>query len=213
MWNLNLERLESLLPEGESLGKIAIETGTCRGNGTRLLAKKFSRVITIELSKNLSDAARSRLRGEFKNIEFLNGESSVELGRMLPEISEPIFFFLDAHWSGDGSVDWSKSEWKGYGLDTAHLGVEGVMPLGPEQCPLAAELSAIVKHCRVPAWILIDDLKNIPPVGYGKKDLTFQGEDWSHLSREDLLSILGPRLLAAHDLKDPEQWLLQLGPF
>lgn len=210
MWNLNFDKLHPLAPEG--LGTIAIETGTCRGNGARALAGRFERVITIELSEALHRSAQERL-APFTHVECIHGNSAAELRRILPTLpdGETIFFFLDAHWSGDKSVDWQKSEWKGYGLDTAHLGASS-QPSGPEQCPLLDELAAIMEYCRGPAFLLIDDVKNIPKDGQGLQNSTFEGEDWSHLSRAQILSLLEPRLASVQELEDPAQLFVAISP-
>jgi hypothetical protein len=211
MWNLNFTKLASIIP---NLGTAAIETGTCRGNGTRTLAQHFPRVITIELSEELSREAKKRLSGsEFSHVEFIAGDSSAELRKALNALQaeKSIFIFLDAHWSGDQSVAWEKDGWQGYGLDTAHRGA-GTSPSGPEQCPLAEELAIIAKHWPGRAHVLIDDTKNIPLSGPGLKSGTFPGEDWSHLSRERLLSIVNIRLEQFYELEGPQQWLLVLSP-
>ncbi|MGZ3693428.1 MAG: hypothetical protein ACXWQO_04505 [Bdellovibrionota bacterium] len=106
-------------------------------------------------------------------------------------------------------MNWAESEWKGYGLETAHLG-EGALPAAAEQCPLLEELEAIATHCRGPAIVLIDDVKNLPLCGPGLKNRGFPGEDWSHLSREALLKIVDYRLASSKVLVDPEQLLLHL---
>lgn len=209
MWNLQLERLPAL----SSPPRFAIETGTCRGNGTRLLARSFERVITIELSRDLHEQARARFASlGLSNVECHHGDSAALLPGLLSKLApaEPVFFFLDAHWSGDSSVDWKASRWQGFGVDTAHLGESGRTPSAREQCPLDRELAAIAEHCSGPAAILIDDLKNLPPSGSGLKDREFPGEDWSHLSRELLLATLGSRLESVIELSDPAQLYLSL---
>lgn len=208
MWNLDFERIQRLVPLQPV--KVAVETGTCRGNGTRALAKIFDRVITIELQAELLRLARAKLAG-FKNIEFREGNSAEVLKEILPGLeSEAVFFFLDAHWSGDQSVNWEKSGWKGYGLDTAHLGRGSGLPSGPEQVPLLGEMSAIANFFHGPAILLIDDMKNIPPEGAGKINGTFAGEDWSHLTRDLLRETVRERLHAEFFLENPDQWLLVL---
>ncbi|MGZ3701728.1 MAG: hypothetical protein ACXWSD_08035 [Bdellovibrionota bacterium] len=204
MGSICLDRLEKIV--SGSLGTVAIETGTCRGYGAKALAQSFSRVITIELSAELHRAARDSL-SPLANVECLEGNSAELLPGLLAALpAETAFlFFLDAHWSGDRTVPWAASKWKGYGHDTAHLGVPGTTPAGPEQCPLAAELAAIFRHCRGPAAILIDDVKNI-----GRRDSGFPGEDWTHLSRETLLELVKPRLLEFTELDKPAQWFLRL---
>ena len=213
MWQLNLKRLETFAPAG--FGNIAIETGTCRGNGTKLLAKFFPRVISIELSEELFRTAKARFELEgLANIELLQGDSV----NLLPSILESLppeaklFFFLDAHWSGDSTVSWKESAWAGYGIDTAHLGKAGDLPSSEQQCPLDRELEAIVSLWRGSALLLIDDTKNLPPHGNGKQNVAFQGEDWSHLSRERLREILSKRDTRITELLEPDQWFVEMAP-
>lgn len=210
MWHLNLERLRRFVPGG-NLGNIAVETGTCRGNGTRKLAEHFARVITVELSAELSKLAEDRFPEALRDrVEFRQGNSAVLLREFLPMLSsdEPVFFFLDAHWSGDDSVDWRQSRWQGYGLNTAHLGKPGAQPRGQEQCPLAEELAEIAESCAGPAYVLIDDTDKLPAEGPGKMNLGFPGEDWSHLRRSELLRVVEKRLHLVHELTDPSQLFL-----
>jgi hypothetical protein len=76
----------------------AVETGTYLGDGARRLADIFPRVVTIELSDELYEKARSSLRDQ-PSIEALHGDSRVLLpGLVDPEVAT--LFFLDGHWSG-----------------------------------------------------------------------------------------------------------------
>jgi hypothetical protein len=208
-WQLNLSRLKGLSPY--PFGRIAVESGTCRGSGARALAKAFESVFTIELSPELAAQAKAR-SGEFPQIQFLQGNSAEVLRQILPSLpsDQPIFFFLDAHWSGDQTVLWREGGWQGYGLDTAHLGPRAVLPSGPQQCPLAEELRAIAELCRSPALVLVDDFKNLPPEGPGLRDQTFPGEDWSHLSRKGLAGLVEARLETSHYLEEPARWYFSL---
>lgn len=205
MWNLDFQKFG--LPESISL---AVETGTCRGNGAKALARRFPKVVSIELSRALHEKAKARLAEEgFRNVELIQGSSPELLPRILQNFPKaPVFFFLDAHWSGDSTVNWSESNWQGYGVDTAHCG--SLFPSSQEQVPLLEELEAIVEHCIGPAFILIDDMKNIPAEGAGLKNNSFQGEDWSHLSMDAILERVAPRLVSFRMLKEPEQLLLVL---
>lgn len=210
MQHIDLAKLAPLAPQG--LGSIAFETGTFLGKGTRYLAGSFPRVVTIELSQELHREAKATL-SDCPNVECRQGNSAEVLARILPSygLEATAFFFLDAHWSGDQTVDWQNSRWKGYRQDTAHLGT-GSKPSGPEQCPLLEELAVIAREWQGPAHILIDDTRNIPAEGPGKKDFAFLGEDWSHLSRQSVLSALGSRLAGFHLLKNPEQYFLTISP-
>jgi hypothetical protein len=207
MQHINLAKLAPLAPNG--LGSIAFETGTFLGKGTRFLAENFPRVITIELSEELHRDAKASFT-EISHIECHHGNSAQVLARILPTFTpETAFFFLDAHWSGDQSVDWANSRWKGFRRDTAHLGASRT-PSGPEQCPLLDELSVIARDWQGEAYILIDDTRNIPAEGAGKKDFAFIGEDWSHLTKQAVLDAAGSRLEEFHQLISPEQYFLKL---
>nr|QPI16690.1 MAG: hypothetical protein NIOZUU159_00184 [Virus NIOZ-UU159] len=85
----------------------AIETGTFKGDGTQILSKIFKKVYTIEINDLLYNTAVNKFSNT-KNIKCLKGDSK----RVLLEISsqpnlknENILFWLDAHWSGDSSVN------------------------------------------------------------------------------------------------------------
>jgi hypothetical protein len=91
-----------------SLGTVAIETGTCKGNGAKALAGTFPSVFTIELSEALHRAARERL-APFLRVTCIQGDSSALLPKVLDELGcEAVFFFLDAPWSGDRAVNWAQ---------------------------------------------------------------------------------------------------------
>lgn len=171
-----------------------VETGTFKGDSTRVMAKHFKKVFTIELDENLYKSTKSQVLSEgFENIEFIFGDSGEKIEELTKELTDPAIFFLDAHWSGDKSVDWQKSEWDGYGVNTAHLG-ESDKPSGEEQVPLNREMRAIADNFESYAVIYIDDLKNFDFWGKGKKDRAFKGEDYSHIDLRDFKKILGHRI-------------------
>lgn len=171
-----------------------VETGTCRGVGTQQMAEHFERVYTIELDPALHAETQARLREEgLDNITFIQGNSATELDRLVRSLDEPAVFFLDAHWSGDESVDWESSRWKGYGMDTAHAGSSG-QPDSHEQVPLAEEFDAIARHFPHRAIIYVDDMDKFNWLGRGKKDGCFRGEDWSHLTVSKLKTALRGRI-------------------
>ena len=103
--------------------RLIVETGTFKGDSTKKMADKFDKVITIELDEKLFNETRKKLKNNgYNNIEFIKGDSGKIIQKLSKEISEPTLFFLDAHWSGDSTIDWRKSKWKGYQTNTAHLG-------------------------------------------------------------------------------------------
>lgn len=134
--NIWLDYLRSDLPN------LIIETGTHLGWGSALFSKNFKRVITIELSKELSEQA-SKNNKEFKNIEYLIGTSYEVLKSLIDSINEDYILFLDAHGSGGDTV---------YDQDIGRYG-----------SPVLYELEAVEKN--LPKIIVIDDLSdfdNIP---------------------------------------------------
>jgi hypothetical protein len=178
----------------------AVETGTCLGFSTRLLSALYAHVDTIELSEALSERTEADLRacGLF-NIAFHVGDSAEALPYVIATVHEPCLFYLDAHWSGDSSVDWTASSWGGYGVETAHLGLHGAppgeRPSSEEQVPLLDELRAIHGLFPYEAIVYVDDYAIFGPDGRGRRDVGFVGNDWSHLTVEMLKEACSKRLL------------------
>lgn len=176
--------------------RCAVETGTCLGYSTRRLSRLYRRVDTVELDADLSRKTQEGMLQEgYSNVQFHVGDSAQVLRTLVGEIHDPCLFYLDAHWSGDATVDWKASEWKGYGVSTAHRGAQGRRPSAEEQVPLLTELQIIHDHFAYAAVIYIDDLALFGPDGRGLKDAAFVGNDWSHLHVDDLKKACGDRLV------------------
>jgi len=75
---------------------VAIETGTFRGDTTKLLAETFDKCITIERSAQLAQSARNRFINE-PRITILEGSSRDQLIVAVPDKNVASFFWLDAH--------------------------------------------------------------------------------------------------------------------
>jgi len=73
-----------------------IETGTGDGKSTRVMAKVFKKVHTVELSFRLFLIAK--LLNKKGGIKYNHGDSVKFLEKILPNILEPVVFYLDAHW-------------------------------------------------------------------------------------------------------------------
>ena len=105
---------------GEHKYDTIIETGTLFGEGTHKMAQHFKKVYTVELSYLLYENACQRFKDN-PRVQCMYGDSKAVLQYLLPVLkntnSSPVFF-LDAHWSGDSSVDWKNSKWKGYKINT-----------------------------------------------------------------------------------------------
>lgn len=110
----------------------AVETGTYRGEGTRVLADVFERVVTIEIAPELARAAAKSL-SPLRNVEVICGDSCDVLPKLV-DPARPTLYWLDGHWSG-GETGGERHE-----------------------CPVLAELAALSgghpEDC-----ILIDDAR------------------------------------------------------
>lgn len=174
---------------------LIIETGTFKGDSTREMADNFDQVITIELDNKLYNETSKKLKNEgYTNIKYINGDSGIVIEDLSKEINEPTLFFLDAHWSGDSSIDWGKSKWKGYQVDTAHLGSTDQIPSGEQQVPLDREIKSISKLFKNKGVVYIDDIDKFAPSGKGLKNKAFIGEDYSHLDLKIFRDNFGTRL-------------------
>ncbi len=79
--------------------RILVETGTYRGEMVYAQRNYFEKLISIELSEELYDIARKRLKN-IKNIRLIKGDSSKILVDLINEIDQPAIFWLDGHYSG-----------------------------------------------------------------------------------------------------------------
>ena len=76
-----------------------VETGTYRGDTIALVADKFKRLISIELSEDYHRKARERFASD-PRIELLQGDSALCLSKALNSVGGPALIWLDAHFSG-----------------------------------------------------------------------------------------------------------------
>jgi hypothetical protein len=166
-----------------------VETGTLYGNGALSAEPHFDKIYTIELDRKLHKQAKRRFLGHPK-IVCLQGDSKEVLVALIPELPPTgVIFFLDAHWSGDHTVDWEKSVWKGH-VQSAYVGEK---PTSENQVPLLGELEAIVSDYPGNAVIYIDDMDKFDACGNGTTNLKFIGEDWSHLTVQKMKDIVSCR--------------------
>lgn len=114
--------------------RLFVETGTCLGETAEWMARAGFRVWTIELDASLYTKARSRL-ARYPAVTVVKGDSADILPRLVHEIEEPALFWLDAHWSGEG---------------TARETVDS---------PVMCEIDSILRHRVTGHVILIDDAR------------------------------------------------------
>jgi len=132
--SLRKESLDAMLVNqyGQSSGiRFFVETGTFHGETVAEMCDRFEQVHTIELSEPLYQAALAKFQSN-QNVFCHHGDSSDELERLLPYLAGPTVFYLDAHFSGEGTA------------------------LGREEVPLLREL-AVLSGRRYRDIIIIDD--------------------------------------------------------
>jgi hypothetical protein len=114
---------------------IWVETGSYRGQGIQFAIEAgFKEIQSIELMRENYDYCVSL----FKDIPWVHiflGDSSLLLENIISKITCPITFWLDGHYSGEGTA------------------------LGSKETPLLDELEIIKRHPIKTHTILIDDMR------------------------------------------------------
>lgn len=82
---------------------VFVETGTFKGDTIAALLDDFDALYTIELDDAMADDARDRFSQESK-VSCLSGDSSKLIQRVLSHVTQPALFWLDAHYSGNGTA-------------------------------------------------------------------------------------------------------------
>ena len=113
---------------------ILVETGTFSGEMISSVKGVFKEIYSIELDPLLFENARRRFAGK-PHIHLLNGDSAAVLSEVLDELKEPALFWLDGHYSGEGTAK------------------------GEIETPIKAELAQILEHAVPQHVILIDDAR------------------------------------------------------
>ncbi|MBI3366405.1 hypothetical protein HY041_02130 [Candidatus Roizmanbacteria bacterium] len=111
---------------------ILVETGTYMGFTVLAMKNEFERIISIELSNELYERARLKF-SRYPRIEVMKGDSSRVIPIILQKINEPALFWLDGHYSGEGTAR------------------------GDLETPVVREIEAILNHKIKDHVILIDD--------------------------------------------------------
>jgi hypothetical protein len=113
---------------------IFIETGTFKGDAIKYFLNRFIRIYSIELDYKLARDAQREFE-KFSNVEVWQGDSGVVLGKLLANISQRCFFWLDGHYS------------------------HGITARGNSNTPIFKELDAILSHNIRNHIIYIDDAR------------------------------------------------------
>ena len=111
-----------------------VETGTFRGKMIESQRKTFKNLYSIELDVFLYNNPRKYFV-PFSHVQLFQGDSATVLTAVLKSIKQPILFWLDGHYCGEGT------------------GMSDV------ECPVLAELKTIFENFIVGSYILIDDAR------------------------------------------------------
>jgi len=111
-----------------------VETGTFTGEMVEAMRTHFDRIISIEMSPGIYQAASRRFAGDAR-ISLLPGDSATVLPQVLAQLDHPALFWLDGHFMG------------------------GSTARGQEDSPVRAELAALFHHAVRKHLVLIDDAR------------------------------------------------------
>lgn len=113
---------------------LLVETGTLFGDTIAAVHGEFETIYSIELMDEFYERARRRFT-RLQKVRLRHGNSARELPRVLEELTAPAVFWLDAHYSGDGTAR------------------------AAEDTPISEELLAISRHRIKNHVVLIDDAR------------------------------------------------------
>lgn len=126
---------QHLLKIGKKHGcSLFIETGTYYGDTVATMRKHFNKIMSVELSRELYEYNKQRFKNT-DNVLLWQGDSGKVMPQMLKEIQGRALFWLDGHFSGEGTAK------------------------GETECPVISELNAVRRYCRRDHCIVIDDAR------------------------------------------------------
>jgi hypothetical protein len=111
-----------------------VETGTFRGDTTVWAAGVFPRVHTVEAQPEIFRQTALRLAA-FPNVQPRNTDTRTFLHELIPQLTRPALFWLDAHWCGSPQTHGAADE-----------------------CPLMGELREIAAS-PISHFVLVDDAR------------------------------------------------------
>ena len=150
--------------------EVFIESGTFLGQTIEAVKKIFKAIYSIELNKSYHLKAKQKFI-KSKHIKIFQGDSSVELPKILSNIDQPCLFWLDAHYSGGNTAK------------------------GDLETPIMKELHYILKHQNQDHIILIDDAQKFigeddyPTIAELRKMINEEYPDKIIMVKEDIIRI------------------------
>lgn len=162
----------SLLKDNYVNYNIFIETGTNKGETIFNLEKYFNKLYTIELKENLYNLCKNKYNGN--KINFICGDSIIELKNLLPTINENTIFFLDAHYMTGNSA------------------------IGIKECPLIEEIEYINTYMIKKSIVIIDDYRLFGKKS--KKNKFNEQIDWTDIEKKKIINILNQRITDIYHL-------------
>lgn len=144
--SVKIETLEN------NMNQVFIETGTYKGETTsKAVDIGFNKVYTIELQDRLFEESKNNLKDKIEKgkIEIIKGDSSEVLPEILKKVDVSSTILLDAHIDGGNFIN-------------------GITP-NIKWCPLYNELKAIKEHHINTHTILVDDVRILGNIGWGKE--------------------------------------------
>ncbi len=79
-----------------------IETGTYLGEMLESTKDYFDNIVSIEFDRKLFEEAQKKF-ARYPKIRIVHGDSGEKLPEIVANIKEPALFWLDAHYSGNGT--------------------------------------------------------------------------------------------------------------
>ncbi|MEI2716278.1 MAG: hypothetical protein V9E98_04675 [Candidatus Nanopelagicales bacterium] len=167
-----------------------IETGTYTGATAASVSRDFASVQTIELDAKLASSARKFLADT--QVVCHTGDSREILPSILPPVSEPLFVWLDAHYSGGETA----------GAD--------------DPCPLLGELATLMEFRGADNTIIaIDDARCFQGVdGYPTLDeisALLHAHGWNWILVDDILVATSPALVQSFKSTRGQWRMLEAG--
>lgn len=114
--------------------RVLVETGTYRGDMVEAMRGQFDTVYSIELGRDLFEAAQRRFQGT-AGVELIHGDSGTQVKALVGRLSQPALFWLDGHYSAG---------------DTAR---------GAQDTPILQELDCILRAGAPDHVAIVDDAR------------------------------------------------------